>query len=227
MNHSVSPSAELHHPLAGLECSLLSGTVERNLTPPALYENAFQLWKATWENVIFPNGFVSDSFFNADTILLLHKELEVAALAVINHYDLKHLVYRYNTYLKDFRALEIIGDQDSFMTIEYICAAKAWRQKNLGIAKALIGLAQAAFEEAKADYLFGTARIDLGIDKLGPDFGFRSYGEINRYGLHCALMVNSTATNRVHPDPELVHLVKTLWNDRTDLTEKPKLKIAA
>ncbi len=199
--------------IQSMECTLLAGDVSQNPLR-GLYQNAFRLWKKTWEKVIFPEGFVSDSFFHADQIIVLHKSNDVGALAVINFYDLTEEVYRHSSYLKDFQGLRVLESAQSLMTIEYICADPSWRGLKIGFGNLLIGLAQRVFEESGADVWFGTARVDVGIDKLGPSFGFSSHGEINRYGLPCALMVNSRETNQVHPDQALVRMIHYLWNQR-------------
>lgn len=203
---------QITYNLEDLTCSLLTGRPEANNCSQALYDNAFALWKVTWENVIFPNGFVSDCFFNAQTILVLHRDLDVASVAIFNYYDMNQVVHQHASYLRGYRELGILGHKDRFMTIEYICAAPQWRRRNLQFGKVLVGLAQQAFRASDADYVFGTARIDHGIDKVGPGYGYRSYGEINRYGLHCALMVNSKKTMREYPEPEIVELTKKLWS---------------
>ncbi|MBY0316443.1 MAG: hypothetical protein K2Q26_13025 [Bdellovibrionales bacterium] len=202
-----------------LECTVLSGRREFNTTATDLYDRAFVLWQSTWQDLIFPNGFYSDSFFNAQNVLVLHEGLDVAAIAIYNFYDLQYPVYSYCKYVSNFRSLDILNSNDSFMTTEYICATPRWRKRMPGFGKVLIGLTQEAFKESDVRYSFGTPRMDIHVDDICSKYGFSQHGQIEICGIPCAVVVNTKNSVKVFPDPQMASLIKRLWDNR-NLTQK-------
>ncbi len=190
----------------------------RNRSADWLYDQAFDLWKDTWENVIFPYGFTSDCFFNSDNILVLSYRGQVLALAVINYYDLSLKIHQHASYLKGLsedHLLMLAGKK--IMTIEYICTSKEWRTAGVGLGHLLVGITQEMFKSSPCDVSVGTARTDTGADKIAAKLGFRFMGKVDRYGLPCVLAINSKETVKEHSIPAIREWINTVWFNEVQL----------
>ena len=113
--------------------------------------------------------------------------------------------------MKGLENFGFLGDQDRIMTVEYISANWRWRRKGASLGKLIVGLSQKFFIESSATVSVGTAVKASGVPRMVEDFGFRSLGTIDRYGLDCELVINNRETNKDPDDVDLARLVQELW----------------
>ena len=181
---------------------------------------AYELWRKTWHVSAYPDGFISDSFLNADKILSLSSDSEPVLLCICNFYDVSKIYDRESSYMSGLQSYGFLTDNDQIMSVEYISANRRWRRKGISLGKLIVGLSQKLFIDSSATVSVGTAVKSSGVPKMVEEFGFRSLGTIERYGLDCELVINRRETNKRSEDLQLDSLINILWSQENEVTQE-------
>tara|TARA_B100001248_G_scaffold261195_1_gene251554 strand:- start:6196 stop:6870 length:675 start_codon:yes stop_codon:yes gene_type:complete len=201
---------------------IISGRRDHNIDEE-IYNKAYQHWKKIWIPEIFnKTEFCSDYFIKMQNLFVIMSDDRVAALAAFNFYDLSQESDRdlsYIQYLQKAGFFEKSKKNPLLISGEYISRHPIFSVKNTGISlgSILIGMIQQAFIHSIADYILGTTFIFRGVDQMAKEFGFQSVANIDRFGIPCAIVLNTREGAKTHPDAKHAYLIEELWNTSINL----------
>lgn len=211
-----------------LKLCILPGKIQSTSLSCAIYNKTYLHWKQIWSQVLnLENDLHSDTFLRQDLICpIIYKNEQIIGLICCTFFDGKVDAYLDQSYLSGFKN-KISSDEFAreFMSIEYLSVDEQYRKTKIGfsLGDVLLGLSMKVFLQSSAQFVLGTARSVIKVDRNCFDFGFSNLGEIQKYGHPCTLIYNSRTTCRENSSPILNEIISYLWQNRDDRTYIPKL----
>ena len=200
-------------------CHIIAGDPSLNLDLQ-LYQKAYDHWRQTWDKEIFQNiPFISDYFLMLQNIFVLTHKDNIAGMAAFNFYDLSIKAHRETRYMQIFEKCGFIkkcAPNDILISVEFVSRNPLYSVKNtsLSLGSILIGLIQEEFKLSNASYALGTPSIHQNVTELASEYGYYKIGELEKYGVPCAIVVNSRQTVQKNLDPKYSNLVDHLFQNR-------------
>lgn len=211
-----------------LSFHLLHGKPE-DAEQAALNDRVYRFWKTFWNGVYRSvggsNEVVADDFVRQDYISTYLDGDDVVALHAYTFLDVRFLAQREHSYFTQnfteagLRAVQKLGLQ-KIMTMEYFSVAPQWRSRELGMSLASIvcGVGMRFAQSLGVDGVVGSARADVGVDKIGKAFGAETVHRITAHNRPTDLMIVPCGNMREHPNPEITRWVRYFYNS---LVQRP------
>jgi hypothetical protein len=211
-----------------LSCTLLPGKYPDGKPVPQLYNEVYQYWKKTWQEIFTragsPDSLNAENFLRQDVIVVLHRGNEIAGIETSSFFNLSAEPTFDHGYLRPVPAefmekLRSIG-AGILTTGEYLSVQPEFRRSEVGVplSEVLIGLCKKVFRESHARIMLGTAVKSARVHESVKRFGSVEVGSFQKYGLDCLLFYNDSKNMHDHDDPEVAALVDHFWMRKKDLT---------
>jgi hypothetical protein len=211
-----------------LKLFLLLPKVNSNDQVLNLHNNVYDLWSEIWTGEFSRIGseLKPDHFLRQDIIPVIANEDEVVAMHLYTIFNLRaHCALR-NPYFTGFKSESVDyfkkHKMNKVMSMEYLTVNPKWRKSLSGIpfGEIMIGIATKIMGAQSIDACIGTARTDIGIEKMVAKYGgYIVEPGIRRYNLETALIAIPKNSYTAHPENEVADLIDTLWAERTDCTQ--------
>ncbi|MES2768746.1 MAG: hypothetical protein V4596_06330 [Bdellovibrionota bacterium] len=219
--------------LSNLSWNILPGKLINPGIHHELYEKTYKHWRQMWTEILdVKENLNSDSFLRQDLVCPLTIENSVVGLICCTFFNKNQQAYSSHSYISDFPKdiFKNNFDGELIMSIEYLTVHPEFRKSFLDVSlgDVLLGLSMKIFENSVAQAVLGTARSKIHVDQMCYRFGFKPFGEINKFGHPCTLIITDRSTLQTHPELKTQKLIDQLWDGRNDISidENKKLKIA-
>ncbi len=217
--------------LMDFQLHILPGRCPVNYEFTYFHNEVYQFWKSFWNEVFKQNGSSSNadpnSFYRQNFVAVITKGKDVAGTVFFSENNIQSKVVREITYFDRPYIREFCNDwiergKYNVSTSEMLTVNPLYRKKEIGISlgSILMGISSQAFIESGNQVMIAPTRLDIGVDKIIEDFGWKMISEI--YSMHetpVALYALFRENIRNSEDPEVQKWVDTLWSKRKDLRD--------
>lgn len=183
----------------------------------------FRLWTEEFGADLASRGakLNHDEFQRARVIAVVCKDDEVVGFHLYSPFDLREDSSREHSYIRaipDDVKVKLREHQiNSFMAMEYLTVAPAYRSRDAGgpkVAELIIRLGLKVMNELGVDAAVGIARVDRKVNFLGEIIGFSEFAQITKYNNQCAVMVFGKQNKLIESDEFTKRTVDALWTEK-------------
>lgn len=188
-----------------------------------LYEKTYQHWKQMWTKILnVGKNLNSDTFIRQDILCPLVYKKDVIGLIGCNFFNLKQEATKDHSYTSVFPKEQLANfseDNSISMSIEYLTVSPDFRKSiiHISLGDILLGLSMKVFANSNASFVLGTARSKIHVDKMCYQFGFQPFGEIDKFGHPCTLIINTKKTLTNHSNLAVHSCINKLWLGRENV----------